>query len=191
MSSHSPKPPSPDYLQQTTETLVKFVDWIAELIRSGKWSKLLVFLEVVLVLFCTPGGVVPQALKSWFSITLPPQYQTFFGLAVVLIPMAALIIAVGTSPKRAKTEEVVKRKSKAIKGLYAFTAEDGEIFRSLERESALDRCLRNITHEDFRFGILMGLSGCGKTSFLQAGIVPRLKKPDYPDRGVYVRFSDR
>ncbi len=191
MSSHSPKPPSPDYLQQLTETLSKFVDWIAELIRYGKWSELLLLLEVVLVLFCTPGGVVPQALNSWFSLTLPPQYKTFFWLAVVLIPMAALIIAVRTSPKRAKTEEVVERKSKAIKGLYAFTAEDGEIFRSLERESALDQCLRNITHEDFRFGILMGLSGCGKTSFLQAGIVPRLKKPDYPYRGVYVRFDHR
>ncbi len=188
MSSEPPKLPSPDFLKQKTEALTKFVQWVAELFVRRNWVSLLVLVDVVLILFFTPGGVVPQILKSWFTLILPPWYNIVFWLAVGFILMAALIIAVRSRPRERQTSEMVERK--AIKGLRSFTLEDAEIFRHLQRESDLNRCLQNITHGDFRFGILMGLSGCGKTSLLQAGLLPRLKKPQYNHHGVYVRFSD-
>ena len=188
MSSEPPKLPSPDFLKQKTEALTKFVQWVAELFVRRNWVSLLVLVDVVLILFFTPGGVVPQVLKSWFTLILPPWYNIVFWLAFGFISMAALIIAVRSRPRERQTSEMVERK--AIKGLRPFTSEDAEIFRHLQRESDLNRCLQNITHGDFRFGILMGLSGCGKTSLLQAGLLPRLKEPQYNHHGVYVRFSD-
>ena len=131
------------------------------------------------------GGVLIETLKSQDSFILPPQYNTVFWSIVAIIFLLALIIAVRTPPSEAKTGEL--RERQAIKGLRPFTSEDAEIFRSLQRESSLERCLKDITYENFRFGILIGLSGCGKTSFLQAGLIPRL--PNYKHHGVYVRFD--
>ena len=37
----------------------------------------------------------------------------------------------------------------------------------------------------------MGDSGCGKTSFLQAGLWAQLSDPDSSHRGIYIRFSDQ
>ncbi len=78
----------------------------------------------------------------------------------------------------------------AIKGLRPYTAEDAELFLRLQRQNILDECLRAITDPEFRLGILFGESGCGKTSFLQAGLIPMLSKGYPAYRPVYIKFSN-
>ncbi len=78
----------------------------------------------------------------------------------------------------------------AIKYLRPFEFEDAELFRRLQREGSLQECLEAISDRDFRFGILSGESGCGKTSFLQAGLRPRLLAHTVPHRCVYVKLTD-
>ena len=184
MSSDSPKPPSPEHFKQLVETLVKHLDWVAELILHRQWSNLLLLIGVVCAfLFKPEGGLLVEKLQ------LPTWYKFVFWSIEILIALAALIIRVRT-PSVSTREKEDSPERQAIKGLRPFTAQDVEIFRSLQREPALKRCFTTITDSHFHFGILMGLSGCGKTSFLQAGLIPRLVV-DYKYRGVYVQFSDR
>ncbi|MEW6737511.1 MAG: hypothetical protein AB1489_39885 [Acidobacteriota bacterium] len=75
----------------------------------------------------------------------------------------------------------------AIKGLFPFAKKDAEIFAQMQRELELKECSDAITSEDFRFGVLSGESGNGKTSFLQAGLWPKLERTH---QCVYVKFTD-
>jgi len=54
----------------------------------------------------------------------------------------------------------------------------------------LEECVRAIIDKEFRLGILFGESGCGKTSFLQAGLIPMLTKQSSSYLPVYVKFSN-
>ncbi|NIO79174.1 MAG: NACHT domain-containing protein, partial [Candidatus Aminicenantes bacterium] len=78
----------------------------------------------------------------------------------------------------------------AIKGLRPFTLEDAELFLRLQRRTMMEECVRAIIDPDFRLGILFGESGCGKTSFLQAGLIPMLAKQSPTHLPVYVKFSN-
>src|SRR5882672_7070487 len=62
----------------------------------------------------------------------------------------------------------------AIKGLLPFGSEDAELFGRLQREDIIKESVHAITATEFRFGVLSGESGSGKTSFLQAGLKPGL-----------------
>ncbi len=189
MSSDSPKPPSPDPVRQTTEELGKLVKWIAKLIRERNWFTLLLLIDAVLILFFNPEGIVAKFLKDGFSLTtLPKWYGTAFLLAVGGVFVAALIVAVRTMPS--EVEEDKFEELKAIKGLRPFTQGDAEIFSRLQRQRDLEDCLNAFGSRSFRFGYLVGESGCGKTSFLQAGLLPKLEE-NINERGIYIRFSNQ
>ncbi len=188
MSSESPKPPSPGTVRQTTDELVKLCNWIAKLIRERNWFTLLLLIDAGLILFFTPGGIVAQFLKGWFSLKLPQWYGTAFWLAVGGVFLAALIVAVRTMPSEVEEDKFKERK--AIKGLRPFTQGDAEIFSRLQRQRDLEDCLNALGSPSFRFGYLVGESGCGKTSFLQAGLLPKLEE-NINERGIYIRFSNQ
>lgn len=78
MTSDDPKPPSPDAVKELVEKLTQFFQWVAQLIRSRNWLKLLLLIEALLILFCTPGGVVASFLKNSFSKELPQWYSSAF-----------------------------------------------------------------------------------------------------------------
>ena len=78
----------------------------------------------------------------------------------------------------------------AIKGLRPFRHEDADIFARLGRQREVEDYARTIADREFRFGILSGESGCGKSSFLQAGLWPKMETYRVPHRCVYVKFSN-
>jgi WD40 repeat protein len=60
----------------------------------------------------------------------------------------------------------------AFRGLLPFHEADRDAF--FGREADLGSLVQRVTQRDFRFGVLYGDSGCGKTSLLRAGLVPEL-----------------
>jgi WD40 repeat protein/serine/threonine protein kinase len=60
----------------------------------------------------------------------------------------------------------------AFRGLLPFQESDRERFYGREAETLA--LLRTVSQQDFRFGVIFGESGCGKTSLLKAGLVPKL-----------------
>lgn len=190
MTSNSPQPPPSNAIKELTETLTQFVQWIATLIRQRKWFTLLLVINAGLILFCTPDGIVPKFLKDLYSLELPQWYKQYFWLVVAGIFVAALVIAVKTLPPKGDIKADV-RERKSIKGLRAFGVEDAEIFSKLQRNRNIKEVIETASGPNFRFGILLGESGCGKTSLIQAGILPQLSSSEGSHRAIYVRFTNR
>ncbi|QUY42107.1 AAA family ATPase [Acaryochloris marina] len=168
--------------------MAQLLRWIAELVRQRNWYMLLVLVGVGLALLTHFG-------RDQLNQFIKPEYQTAFSFflwgGVVLIILVALGFALKTLPRTQppNLEDLAERK--AIKGLRPFSQDDAEIFARLQRERLLQTCVEVITSSDFRFGILVGESGCGKTSVLQAGILPQFLRSECEFCGVYVRFSDQ
>ena len=185
----SEKSSAPDFIQQSTENVALFIQWIATLIRRRNWFMLLVLCGVALAFL---GSIFRQQINNQFlSENAQGPFWASFWTAVVLLFVGALVVAVVTMPRSAPVDEVEEEEGKVIKGLRPFGREDVAVFARLQREVSLRECCEAICSDAYRFGILMGESGCGKTSFLQAGIWPKLTEPDSPCRAIYVRFSDQ
>lgn len=60
----------------------------------------------------------------------------------------------------------------AFRGLLPFQEADRERFYG--REAETEALVSMIAERDYRFGLLFGESGCGKTSLIRAGLIPRL-----------------
>ncbi|MEM9276188.1 MAG: hypothetical protein AAGA80_24995 [Cyanobacteria bacterium P01_F01_bin.143] len=187
MSLQSPKPPPPNTVRKITEELAQLVQWMAELIRSRNWFTLLLLVDVSLILFFTPGGFVAK----FFNFSFPEWYKVAFWLTVSILFLAALTIAVVTKPSSSKAKTAKFNNLTTIKGLQPFTFEDRELFARLQRQKILRECLNAFINPSFRFGIIQGESGCGKTSFLQAGLCPILNESETNHHGIYIRFSEQ
>ena len=136
------------------------------------------------------GGHACTQESSPFTYSLAKWYPRIFWPVIGLIFMGAVIVAWRTGLRRAARAPVDFTERKALKALRPFGFEDADIFVRLQREQNLWECLDAITDLAFRFGILCGDSGCGKTSFLQAGLWPALLKQTTPYQCVYVKFTD-
>ncbi|MEL7406986.1 MAG: ATP-binding protein, partial [Cyanobacteria bacterium J06558_2] len=175
-------------LNQLAKALQSFVEQLAQLIVTKNWVSLLLLLDAAVLFSLNP--VVLTKFLSTFNIELPAEYPILFWLTVGTVFLTALALAIKTIARKPVTlPDFTERK--AIKGLQAFSKEDAVIFAQLQRDRDLRECLEAITRETFRFGILMGESGVGKTSFLQAGLVPQLNKAESKLKGVYIRFTNQ
>ncbi|MEO0408748.1 MAG: hypothetical protein AAF289_15500 [Cyanobacteria bacterium P01_A01_bin.135] len=184
-----PESPNPDVLQKTTERVARFIQWVVELFRRRDWFMLLVLLGVSLAI---AGGFLRDRINEVFFIDggQGPFWASFWT-GVILLFVGAFAVALATMPRQMQATAADMAERKAIKGLRPFAKEDAEVFSRLQRERSLRECCEAVTSEGYKFGILLGESGCGKTSFLQAGLWPRLLQPESSHRGVYVRFSDQ
>jgi hypothetical protein len=100
-------------------------------------------------------------------------------------------VAITTLPKRRPVTAADTAEGQAIKGLQSFEFKDAAIFAKLQRQRDVQECLEAIADQEFRFGLLLGESGCGKSSLLRAGLMPRMSGDAAQYQGVYVKLRDR
>ncbi|MEM9246365.1 MAG: hypothetical protein AAGA67_11585, partial [Cyanobacteria bacterium P01_F01_bin.153] len=115
--------------------------------------------------------------------------ESFFPIAGVVCFGLAFAIAILRKPERSQVTFISPAEGSAIKGLRAFEAEDAEVFARLQRGPILKELVQTLSGSEFKFGILSGTSGAGKTSLLRAGVVPELRK--FKDiLPVYVKLTE-
>ena len=181
--------PTLDSIKDSTEKAATFVEWLVEVLRGKNWVKKLLLLDTLIFIIFNP--VVFSKILDYFVMNkpLPENYTLYFWLVIGLIFLVALTVAIRTRPGKPPSVFDPAERS-TIKGLRPFGFEDAELFGRLQREDVLRECLNVITDRDFQLGILYGESGCGKTSFLQAGIWPMIPKQSESHKCIYVKFTD-
>jgi hypothetical protein len=167
-------PSSINAIPEKVEQVEKSLAWLIRCVIRGGAFRRIVFLLVVFSVFAAPPvvaqvlaflnklvGDIPVQPPSWW----PGGYWAgFFALFT-----AALIVGVRTLPKE------IRLPIKSQRGLLPFTEDDRELFEKLGRGSETQLISAALCNSNFRFGVLIGSSGAGKTSFLRAGILASLR----------------
>ena len=140
----------------------------------NSWGKITVLVGSVLA--------AVSAIINFFTTKGP--YEIALGLFVVLM-VAFLAI------RRFRQQQQAERKNQfadisgaAFRGLLPY--EEGDTKTFFGRETDIGEILQMVRFSDFRFGVLTGESGCGKTSLLRAGLIPKLKDSNHLP--VYLRL---
>ncbi|MEM7182480.1 MAG: hypothetical protein AAF518_16315 [Spirochaetota bacterium] len=152
--------------------------------------KRLLLLNALLLLFFNPYMLPPVVFRffKWDELLLV-DYPFFFWSILAV----SFLVTLGVHLKRyLKVDEltVPENNRSPVKGLQPFLFPDKEVFSRLQRDDILEACFSFITGKTHRFAVLCGESGSGKTSFLQAGLIPRLSQENSPYQCVYIKFSN-
>ncbi len=154
---------------------VETVAFVISQIIKRPWKYKLMNLIALLLIFLNPGmlkkGLELIGLDPIFLTDI--QYPLFYWSTIGLLLIGAIALAVRDKLVRGKplTKTAYNERS-PIKGLKHFDFEDADIFKKLQRHQDIEICWQGINGNDYRFGVLTGESGCGKTSFLRAGLHP-------------------
>ncbi|MGH9852361.1 MAG: ATP-binding protein, partial [Blastocatellia bacterium] len=179
------KMPSAEAIKETVGKLDQFIAYLIEVLRGKNWTTKLLLLDALL--FAAFNPVVFREILELFGATqLPEAYPLYFWLVIGAVFLVAVVAAWRARPKEKTRRDLAERS--AIKGLLPYGKDDAALFARLQRENDLTECSQAITASDFRFGVLCGESGNGKTSFLQAGLWPKL--PEQNHRCVYVKCTE-
>src|SRR5712692_5125347 len=170
----------PEKVQKTEQTLV----WFIQDVLRGSWFRRLVFLLVFFSVLANPSVIIRAVW--FFAVKLPWWYGGVYWVVSGLLLLVTLVVGVRTLPRRPAVTPPVD--PGAVRGLLPFNPEDSELFARLERGVELQRVLAALRDPNFRFGLLFGLSGTGKTSFLRAGVLRQLRESKIP--AVYVEVSN-
>jgi WD40 repeat protein len=109
------------------------------------------------------GGAVAFALT-------PPIH--WFGLGACAVGAAACAVLLVRARRVLIMLPALRQGGVAFRGLLPFS--EGDRDRFFGREAEINSLVELVTVASFRFGVLYGESGCGKTSLLRAGVIPRL-----------------
>ncbi|SCB52086.1 hypothetical protein GA0061098_1016157 [Bradyrhizobium shewense] len=166
------------------KTEASFV-WLIRDVWRGTWFRRLILLFVLCVLLGNPK--VAGQVASLLIETLPSWYTLAWAIANVLLFALCFIVGVRTIPPRELPPSPIVNDG-VVRGLLPFNKENGELFAQLGRAIELQRIIASLRDPDYRFGILVGASGTGKTSFLRAGLLPYMEENKMA--ATYVELSD-
>ncbi|HAC62744.1 MAG TPA: hypothetical protein DCF68_04225 [Cyanothece sp. UBA12306] len=169
-------------ITDTTSSIAAFVQTVAEWIRDRNWINLICLLLSIIIL----GWLSREGISNFFGEEAS-QWFIWLCFATGILFSFAVLVAVFNKPKLPLNPPLGEQI--AIKGLRSFTQKDSAIFRKLERNQDISSCLSMLKDREFRIGILWGESGCGKSSFLQAGLMPELTTDQSNYRGIYLKFT--
>lgn len=175
--------PSKD-IREVVENQEGFLTWLVDTWRSKNWLRVLLLVETLCLLFLNPL-VLEQGAKL-LDVPIPKWYTIVWTIWIASIFVIAGLLA-AKGPVATLSSDVAEHQ--VIRGLRPYTQTDANIFSRLQRHDILKECLSSICDQEFRFGILSGESGSGKSSFLQAGLLPKLSNRDHTC--VYVKFSEQ
>src|SRR5262249_3712255 len=101
-----------------------------------------------------------------------PVYSTqpYFTLTAIALLAGGIVLLVASQRKSQPAGATTP--GLAFRGLLPFQEADRDHFYGRDSDTLL--MLKKVTSPEFRFGVLYGDSGCGKTSLLRAGVLPRL-----------------
>jgi WD40 repeat protein/serine/threonine protein kinase len=115
------------------------------------------------------------------ALIMPPLAGTrpsFLYAAITLLVLGLSCLLLRYAPGAVKTSNLTSPvASVAFRGLVPFQEADRDSFYGRQIETST--LFAMVTREDFRFGAFFGESGCGKTSLLLAGLVPKLWDEGY------------
>ena len=123
------------------------------------------------------GGTLAAALAMWEILRSNPEGTEWAGAAgfLALAGLCALAYAIA---RRSEPElSGATPGGAAFRGLLPFQEADRNRFYGRETDTVA--LFEMIRHGDFRFGVLFGESGSGKTSLIRAGLVPKLWDEGY------------
>lgn len=122
------------------------------------------------------GSILAAVIGIWNVLTL--QRGTEWATATSFLLIATLFAAAyAVGRKRPPVAVHPMATGTAFRGLLPFHEADRDRFYG--RETDIAALFEMVRHVDFRFGVLFGHSGSGKTSLLRAGLVPRLWQEGY------------
>lgn len=185
-------------LNNQEEEVKSAVELAAKAIRSFKkkpFENLPIRLIAILLVFLNTlsvQGYIDLLAQIGIEISvktkdLNPWYTVIWALIIVYL----FVRAVAQKMKQLEQSVTYNVASKSpIKGFLSFDFSDADIFKNLERMPEMQKYRNAILDQQFRVGILMGVSGCGKTSLLKAGLTPMLKE-EADTLGVVVTLTNK
>jgi conflict system STAND superfamily ATPase/sulfatase-modifying factor enzyme 1 len=150
--------------------------------------------EETLTLKDDDGEVISKRVLDWLTglITLAAALTTIFGVFFseenakpLAFGLALLLIVVSSGVFLYQRRQAAKLKitespeplspSATLRGLLPF--EEGDQLPGRARD--IQELYTFVASSTFRFGVLWGESGCGKTSLMRAGLVPKLRNDKF------------
>ncbi|HEY2582934.1 MAG TPA: hypothetical protein VGI43_14060 [Mucilaginibacter sp.] len=115
------------------------------------------------------------AIKKFdLNLAIPIYYNYAFWIIVVVLIVWAVRIKI-----KEKDIPINLDYHSPIKGPLSFEDHDEEIFKKLQRNSEISVYIDALYRPDFKIGIITGVSGCGKSSLLKAGLAPAINSDKY------------
>ena len=159
------------------DSVTKGVDTAALTIRSffkgSMLQKIIIIDALVIALF-------NRDILKWITenlgiqVSLPPIYNTILWVVVITLFIVAVFLRYRELAIYPPAPPVVLDSS-PIKGPLSFQPSDAELFKRLQRNNEIQIYKNAITQQGYKIGILTAVSGCGKSSLLNAGLVPSLQ----------------